>query len=44
MLERYYNPEKRNKYPAYYNICSVSKIWHSFQNFADWYDENKYDV
>lgn len=25
-------------------MCTVSKIWHSFQNFADWYDENKYNV
>ena len=25
-------------------VLSVSKIWHSFQNFADWYEKNKYDV
>lgn len=44
MLERCYDPEQKNKYPAYYNLCTVSKIWHSFQNFADWYDQNKYDI
>lgn len=29
---------------AYYNVSSVSKEWFNFQNFANWYDENKYDV
>ena len=31
------------KFPAYYN-CIVCDEWHNFQNFAKWYDENKYPV
>ena len=44
MLERCYDPDQKEKYPAYYNKCTVSMVWHDFQNFADWYDQNKYDV
>lgn len=31
------------KFPAYYD-CIVCDEWHNFQNFAKWYDENKYPV
>lgn len=44
MLERCYDSEQKDKYPAYYNKCTVSMVWHDFQNYANWYDENKYNI
>lgn len=42
IMERcYLNPEK---YPAYYGKCIVCEEWHNFQNFAEWFEENKYYV
>ena len=32
------------KFPAYYDKCIVCEEWHNFQNFAEWYEENKYPV
>lgn len=44
MLQRCYAEKYRNKYPAYYGVCSVCEEWLNFQNFANWYDANFYDV
>lgn len=43
MLERCYknNNEGRNHV---YNDCIVCDEWHNFQNFANWYDENYYEI
>lgn len=41
MIERCYINKK--KYPAYYGIVTICDEWLVFQNFAKWYDENKYD-
>lgn len=42
IMERcYLNPEK---YPAYYGKCIVCEEWHNFQNFAKWFEENRYYV
>ena len=41
MIERCYVNKK--KYPAYYGIVTICDEWLVFQNFAKWYDENKYE-
>lgn len=43
MLRRCYNPEYQEKYPTYIG-CSVVEEWHNFQNFAEWYKENYYQI
>ena len=32
------------KFPAYYDKCIVCEEWHNFQNFAEWYTQNFYQV
>lgn len=39
MMKRCYS-EKMQLDAITYVGCSVSEIWHNFQNFADWYEEN----
>lgn len=42
MLERCYKNEKT--FPAYFGVCSVCEEWLNFQNFAEWFENNKYEV
>jgi hypothetical protein len=39
MIARCYDEKLQAKKPTYKG-CSVSKEWHNFQNFAEWYHEN----
>lgn len=39
MLKRCYCPESHIKLPTYKD-CTVAKIWHNYQKFAEWYDTN----
>lgn len=41
MLKRCYG--ERKKYNRAYDGCSVCDEWHNFQNFAKWYNKNKYN-
>lgn len=43
MLERCYSQENSNKHKSYYNISEVCNEWLNFQNFAQWFNENKYE-
>lgn len=43
MLERCYNSKFHTKRPSYRG-CTVIDVWHNFQNFAAWFDENYYEV
>ncbi|QWX10202.1 HNH endonuclease [Vibrio phage vB_VpP_BT-1011] len=49
MLKRCYNERVQIKHPTYKG-CTVHSVWHNFQNFAKWYEENypkdggKYDL
>ena len=43
MLERCYNEKHREKYPTYKD-CEVCDEWLCFQNFAEWYYDNYYNV
>lgn len=43
MLRRCYDEEHRIKNPTYID-CSVCDEWLNYQNFAEWYDENYYDI
>lgn len=43
MLERCYSKKHQERRPNYKG-CSVAEIWHNFQNFAKWYDENHYQI
>jgi hypothetical protein len=38
MLKRCYSPDKR--YHGSYTGATVSKVWHNYQNFAKWHEEN----
>lgn len=43
MLERCYDNKYHKKYPTYKN-CKVSEEFLNFQNFAEWYDNNYYEI
>lgn len=43
MLIRCYSEKDRYLHPAYAE-CTVCEEWHNFQNFADWYENNFYDI
>lgn len=43
MLERCYDEKCQEKNPTY-KYCKVSEEWHNFQNFAEWYDRNYYEI
>ena len=43
MLERCYDVKFYEKRPTYIG-CSVAEEWHNFQNFAQWYEDNYYEV
>ena len=43
MLRRCYDEKYSNKNLTY-KYCTVCEEWHNFQNFAEWYDENYYEV
>lgn len=41
MLARVYCPKSLKRSPHYIG-CSIHEDWHDFQNFAEWYSNNKY--
>lgn len=43
MLRRCYDPYTINKQLTYAN-CFVCEEWHNFQNFAQWWEENYYEI
>lgn len=43
MLQRCY-VDMRGKYASYYGIVKVCEEWLNFQNFAEWYESNYYDI
>lgn len=43
MLSRCYNPYQLNKHPSYID-CYVCEEWLCFQNFAEWWELNTYDI
>ena len=43
MMERCYDEKYHIKHPTYKN-CTVCEEWYNFQNFAEWYEENYYEV
>ena len=43
MLERCYDEKHRYKYTTYIN-CNVCEKWLCFQNFAEWYYNNYYEI
>lgn len=43
MLERCYNEKYQIKNPTYIN-CVVCEEWHNFQNFAEWFYKNYYEI
>lgn len=42
MFVRCYDEKYQEKQPTYIG-CSVSEDFHNFQNFAEWYNRNKYE-
>lgn len=43
ILERCYNPKLHEKEPTYKG-CTISKEWLNYQNFAEWYYNNYYEI
>ena len=43
MLERCYDSKLHEKYPNY-KECEVCEEWLCFQNFAEWYNQNYYEI
>ena len=43
MLQRCYDPYELNRRPTYID-CYVCGEWHCFQNFAEWYYKNYYEI
>lgn len=44
MLLRCYDPKYQKMYPAYYGIVEVCDEWLNYQNFAEWYTSNYYEI
>lgn len=44
MIARCYSDKYKDLHQSYYTISDVSFEWKNFQNFATWYNENKYEV
>lgn len=43
MIRRCYDTKSSYNRPTYEN-CSVCNEWHDFQNFAEWYENNYYEI
>jgi hypothetical protein len=43
MLERCYSEKDRYKHPSY-ESCNSSQEWHNYQTFADWYENEWYQI
>lgn len=43
MIERCYDSKLHEKYSSYKD-CYVCEEWHCFQNFAEWYNQNYYEI
>ena len=43
MLRRCYDEKLQNKKPTYKG-CTVDETWHNFQAFAEWYENNYYEI
>lgn len=43
MLQRCYDNKLQEKYISYVD-CTVCDEWHNFQNFAEWFEENYYEI
>ena len=43
MLQRCYDDKYQEKNPTY-KECEVYTEWHDFQNFAEWFDDNYYEI
>ena len=43
MLRRCYDEKYQEKHPTY-NACEVCTEWHNFQAFAEWYENNYYEI
>lgn len=43
MIRRCYDNSSSYNIPTY-NDCTVCSEWHNFQNFAQWYDNNYYEI
>lgn len=44
ILERCYCEKQKNKNKTYYSITSICEEWKNYQLFAEWFEQNKYEV
>lgn len=44
MLARCYLKERQHLHKSYYGIATVCPEWQCFNTFANWYEENRYEV
>ena len=43
LIARCYADTKKDEFSAYYDICTVCDEWLCYQNFAEWFENNKYE-
>jgi len=44
ILERCYDEPQKHKHLAYYGITTVCEEWLNYQNYAEWYYKNYYEI
>jgi len=44
IIERCYSEKTKDKYNAYHSISTICEEWRNYQVFAEWFEQNKYDV
>lgn len=44
MIKRCYDKSLKEKFSSYYEDCIVCNEWHNYQNFAEWFNDNFYQV
>ena len=44
IIERCYSEKAKDRYDAYYSISTICEEWRNYQVFAEWFEQNKYDV
>ena len=44
LLNRCYNEKEAKNFPEYYGIATVCDEWLNYQNFAEWFYKNRYEI
>lgn len=44
IIRRCYSEQSKDRFPAYYGICTICEEWLNYQVFAEWFVKNEYKV